>query len=478
MPIEVIPPIPGLGPSTGGPHVLTVTVFSACGTASDAAPLWLLESAVQASGISSFSTGCAPLEVDFEFTGSDAETIQWFGSGWSAEGSSVSHTWTSPSNETVLLVAHDYCGSDSLGFPVEIFGNPSFVANGMLPAVCLGDTLFLNLEAPDLTSVEWTWGNGTFTSGSEAWVVYDEPGTYTPAVYAEFGSPGCSQGESWVVEVFDYPSISSGQTSFEGCSPLDVAIDPAIDVPNWMGTWSILPSGETSVGNSFEFTFSHTSPISNDTQWIQLVASAGPGCIASQTWPVVVYPMPEPAFEPSPFAGTWSAPDPLNMGWQFENQSVGGTDWEWSFGDGSISTLESPEHIYDFAGKFEVTLSVWNADGCSASHVEILSVEDASQVYVPNAFTPGVPMDGVNDGFKPVLSHPERFETPGSYRFEVFNRWGNHVFTTEDPNEPWLGEGLSETHFVQDDVYHWQLTLQWSQVERKIIQGSVILLRE
>jgi hypothetical protein len=87
-------------------------------------------------------------------------------------------------------------------------------------------------------------------------------------------------------------------------------------------------------------------------------------------------------------------------------------------------------------------------------------------------------MDGVNDGFKPVLSHPERFEASGSYRFEVFNRWGVRVFTTEDPQDPWLGEGPSETHFVQDDVYHWQLTLQWSKVERKIIQGSVILLRE
>jgi PKD repeat protein len=455
-----------------------VTVFNACGTASDAAPLWLLESTVQASGISSFSTGCAPLEVDFEFTGSDAETIQWFGSGWSAEGPMVSHTWTSPSNETVLLVAYDYCGSDSLEFPVEIFGNPSFVANGMLPAVCLGDTLFLNLEAPDLTSVEWTWGNGTFASGPEAWVVYDEPGTYTPAVYAEFGSPGCSQGESWVVEVFDYPYIPAGQTSFEGCSPLEVEIDPDIDAPNWSGVWSILPSGETYEGNSFEFTFSHASAVSNDIQWIQLVASAGPGCIQSQTWPVVVYPLPEADFESNPFAGTWSEPDPLNMGWQFENQSTGAVAWEWNFGDGTLSNLESPEHTYEMAGNFDVTLSVWNADGCSTSRVETVAVLDATQIYVPNAFTPGVPMDGVNDGFKPVLSHPERFEASGSYRFEVFNRWGVRVFTTEDPQDPWLGEGPSETHFVQDDVYHWQLTLQWSKVERKIIQGSVILLRE
>ncbi len=56
----------------------------------------------------------------------------------------------------------------------------------------------------------------------------------------------------------------------------------------------------------------------------------------------------------------------------------------------------------------------------------------AINIYVPKVFTPNG--DGVNDLLKPILVGISAF-----HYFSVFNRWGNLVFTTEDPNTGWDG---------------------------------------
>ena len=43
---------------------------------------------------------------------------------------------------------------------------------------------------------------------------------------------------------------------------------------------------------------------------------------------------------------------------QFSNQSSSGEEWEWTFGDGSTSTLKSPSHIYKKPGTYDVILKV------------------------------------------------------------------------------------------------------------------------
>ncbi|PIY02613.1 MAG: hypothetical protein COZ21_13250, partial [Bacteroidetes bacterium CG_4_10_14_3_um_filter_31_20] len=56
------------------------------------------------------------------------------------------------------------------------------------------------------------------------------------------------------------------------------------------------------------------------------------------------------------FTDTSSTPDSANI-----------INWLWNFGDGSVSTIQNPVHLYDSAGNYSVTLTVTTDSGCSAS---------------------------------------------------------------------------------------------------------------
>jgi gliding motility-associated-like protein len=75
-------------------------------------------------------------------------------------------------------------------------------------------------------------------------------------------------------------------------------------------------------------------------------------------------------------------------------------------------------------------------------------------VYVPNCFTPD--NDGINEIFKPEMSG---FEV-SYYEFSVFNRWGEKIFTTGDPEEGWMGNVRGGELYTADGVYTWQINLR------------------
>ncbi len=95
-------------------------------------------------------------------------------------------------------------------------------------------------------------------------------------------------------------------------------------------------------------------------------------------------------------------------------------------------------------------------------------------LYVPNAFTPD--NDGVNDSFQPLGSGFEG----DLYHFSVFNRWGEVVFQTDDPDVPWIGQNNQKlgTHFVPDGVYGWRVEAQgYHELIPTVLRGTVTVVR-
>lgn len=94
-------------------------------------------------------------------------------------------------------------------------------------------------------------------------------------------------------------------------------------------------------------------------------------------------------------------------------------------------------------------------------------IEQPAEVFVPNAFNPF----GVNQLFKPVI----RFGQGAEYELLVFNRYGQLLFQTNDPDDGW--DGRYEGQNQSQGAYVYRLRLQ--QANGRVVEksGVVVLLR-
>jgi gliding motility-associated-like protein len=90
-----------------------------------------------------------------------------------------------------------------------------------------------------------------------------------------------------------------------------------------------------------------------------------------------------------------------------------------------------------------------------------------SQMFFPNAFKPG----GYNAVFKPV----SRFFSGTAYAFQIYNRWGQLIFETTDPEEGWTGEYNAGA--AEQGVYIYHLSYVDVYGKSVVYRGTVMLLR-
>ena len=114
--------------------------------------------------------------------------------------------------------------------------------------------------------------------------------------------------------------------------------------------------------------------------------------------------------------------------------------YSWDFGDGSaLSTEATPMHRYATPGTYSIKL-VARYGNCQV--LTGFAPMEVGEVKMPNIVTPNG--DNLNETFKPVFSC-----LPAS--FEVFNRWGQRVYHTDEYHYDWDGRGLA------DGVYYYLL---------------------
>lgn len=139
----------------------------------------------------------------------------------------------------------------------------------------------------------------------------------------------------------------------------------------------------------------------------------------------------------------------------------------YNFGDGSYATEPITNHTFDGLDQYATNLLVTNSIGCN--DVAFHTIYPPVQIYVPNAFTPD--NDGVNDVWK--------FETSGIVTFElfIFNRWGEQIYYSTDPNMAWTGGKVGEDYYVSDQVYTYFIKYTGVDGDAKTASGTVTMLR-
>ncbi len=178
------------------------------------------------------------------------------------------------------------------------------------------------------------------------------------------------------------------------------------------------------------------------------------GCLVKDSF--VVYEITSPEVKILPGDTLICEEDSLSIGVAF----TPGTAYQWSTG------ATTPKITVRNAGVYTVTAT--NRCGQSSDTIEIQVKPCKVRVYIPNVFTPNG--DGINDVFE-VFLHNASFIS-----MEIFDRWGNLVYSASGGKEPWNGTDGKRPYPAGVYVY----TFQYKDIfSSKVLtrSGSITLVR-
>lgn len=151
----------------------------------------------------------------------------------------------------------------------------------------------------------------------------------------------------------------------------------------------------------------------------------------------------------------------------FQNLSSNGTSYDWFFGDGFGSQLTHPNHVYSDAGSYYVTLVAEDANGCLDSVVKPITIEEEFYIYIPNTFVPD--NDRINETFS------GSFIGVSGINMEIYNRWGELIFETDDINFEW--DGMYKGEMVMSGTYIWRLAYARGTKREYHLTGHISVIR-
>ncbi|MBT3422833.1 MAG: PKD domain-containing protein [Bacteroidetes bacterium] len=177
----------------------------------------------------------------------------------------------------------------------------------------------------------------------------------------------------------------------------------------------------------------------------------------------------------------------------FENSAKGATHYEWTVTgtseeghvfDESYLTQSQDVYVFDFEdykGEYTVCLWAWietpGLNGCLDTSCVVINNTFEVSVGFPNIMTPNG--DGINDELN--FKDPQgTYDVPHGVTFwevQVFNRWGEKVFESDDPAVHWNGLMTNTGNRCADGTYYWTLNYQLRGEEFKSRSGTVTVLR-
>ena len=382
----------------------------------------------------------------------------WSGTGiTSAANGTFGASNTPAGNYTITYTTPGQC-SQAFNQVVQVIAN--------LDATIASAGPFCEDAAPytlSTASAGGVWsGTGAIAANGQISPSALEPGDYTFSYNID--NNGCLSSDNIQVTINALPQPSFSASATEGCSPLSVTFTNTSNPLGSNCVWYVdgAPAGN---GNSFSEIFTGSS-----CSDIGIMVTDAAGCSQSITTTdlVCAYPNPSASF-------TWSPLQPmLGAPVSFENTSIGGLTYTWDINgqgaSGANVTYTVPSGV---DGEFQACLQVEGQGGCMGTQCYTVVLSSESYIFVPNSFTPDA--DGTNDVFAPVIAG---LTSDYRYSFRVYDRWGDVIFETNDPNEVWTGNVHGGEHYAQTDAYVYEITLQLRPGEvpfRKV--GSIVLIR-
>ena len=198
------------------------------------------------------------------------------------------------------------------------------------------------------------------------------------------------------------------------------------------------------------------------TTYMQVTSPYGCKDDTSQLVEVITPPLPAAKFSQST-----QLVSIFNSEVSFSNSSINSVRYRWSFGDGQSSSEDNPSHIFDKVGTNKIKLIAYNIANCYDEYETNLEV---APFYIPNAFSPND--DGKNDVFfdgTPILNVT-------SFDMQIFNRWGQNIYTTDSFFRPWDGY-MSNGDPSPEGLYTYKIKINSVKGKYYEFTGSFSLIR-
>lgn len=387
----------------------------------------------------------------------------------------VSHTYDASDIYTAQLVITTIYGcSDSIEKPVVVHEQPS--ASFTVNEVCEGEPSTFTSTATvgaSTSIIRYSWDYADLSpieDGQSTTHTYTYPGNYNVTHFVT-SFEGCVDSAIATAVVNPKPVVDFAGEPRSGCSPVCTDFRDLSGIMsgyNEKWNWNFGDNGNSVDQNPIHcYKNESTDSLASNDVTLTVVSDKGCTSFKRKDNYVSVYPVPAAGFDFSPKITDLVFPT-IN----FYDESVGGTQWLWDFGDlqtNHTSTEPSPAYTYLDTGTFPITQLVYNDFACNDSSDAIVVVNPTVTIYIPNAFTPDD--NDINDDFYVSGVGIVDFE------IRIFDRWGETVYFSQDINSGWDGKKRDTEQALKQDYYVYTVTITDLLGESHSYNGRVMLLR-
>jgi PKD repeat protein len=317
--------------------------------------------------IASDSSGCAPQAINFTTNVQNASLYSWnFGNGQTSSDSTQSVTYTNIGSYNIGLTVtmQNGCSYSVLNnnfIQINPVPTPSFTLSNATGCAPLAVN-FTN-QSYGATNYLWDFGNGQNSTISNPTFTYSTPGVYSVKLTStnQFGCTAFQLSNGAVNVVAPVATFSASDTS--GCPPLQVSFtNTSVGAASYL--WLF---GDGTVSTQ-------ANPVKNyqnlGTYTVKLIATSAGGCrdtlimnnLIDVNFENAIYNPPPPITACVPFTTSFGIQD---------NSAI---SYLWNFGDGNTSTLPNPNHTYNEAGVYTVSLLINNGSVCSLNYPNFQTV--------------------------------------------------------------------------------------------------------
>ena len=339
-------------------------------------------------------------------------------------------------------------------------------ANFGFTEVCLGEsTNFTDFSLPgygSITNWSWDFSDSNASSNQNNTHTYTGPGIYDVELIVTTNI-GCRDTVVKPVNVYELPNAAFFYDI--NCSAGQITID---------FTDSSYSANDTINYWFYDFGGQGNAAAQHPTQLfvgsgnfiISQIVSTTHGCVDTIVEVINIPERPEAGFY-------YNTSNGQNIGAEFTfiDTSLNAINYYWTFGDNNTSTNQDPSNIYWSNGTYVVTQYVTGTLGCEDSTsvlITINTVTNEINTLIPNAISPNG--DGKNDVWKlefVSLLYPEA-------RVEIYNRWGQQLFSSQGYSSPW--DGTYNNELVPDGTYYYVIDLN-DPNEPEPFKGAILVLK-